>query len=648
MLSIPLLYAADDDGVEDYAEWAIEDLLQVKIVTSVGKKEQSLADAAAAVYVVTSKEIRRSGVTTIPDALRMVPGLQVSKVNSHAWAISSRGFNSFFSNKLLVLVDGRSVYAAEFSGVWWDTVDMLIDDIERIEVIRGSGSTLWGANAVNGVINIITKDSKDTQGGLVSVAVGTEDKNVTSLRYGGMLDEATETSFRVYTKILKRDSYANVPTSDKWHSTQAGFRIDGHPFSKDNKWMLQTNAYRTKEDDMHWFTRQSGESNVKGFNMLSSLEHKFSEESILTTQLYYDEYQRKMPTLSLFNKVLDLDIQHRYTFSESNEFIWGIGYRWLSNKVLDTPFFAFVPQKRIDNLFSAFIQDELKLAEKHTLTLGTKLEHNDYTGWEIQPNIRYLWKPSDKLSLWSAVSRAVRTPSRREQDSLFTFPFPPSQNPFAPASFIYQAVNNPDFQSEIVTAYELGIRQQISDRFSWDLALFYNDYDKLLAGRRTITPDLANGRVLLVEKVENSMIGKTAGLELIVDYKQSKDLEFSLAYSFITMDFDAIEGIEKIYENSKSTPHHQVSVRMTKQLIDNLSLTTWLRYVDGIESSTLKVDAYTTFDMSLAWQVTDDLELSLVGQNLFDKQHVEFLNTSINPLVGEVERSVYGQIRWEF
>ncbi|MEK7990856.1 MAG: TonB-dependent receptor plug domain-containing protein, partial [Thiotrichaceae bacterium] len=215
--NIPIIHAEEDDV--DYTDWAIEDLLQVRIVTSVGKKEQSLANAPAAIYVVTSKDIRRSGVTTIPDALRMVPGLQVAKTNAHTWAISSRGFNGFFANKLLVLIDGRSVYTPEFSGVWWDTVDTVLDDIDRIEVIRGPGSTLWGANAVNGVINIITKNAKETQGGLISVAAGNEEKNMTNLRYGGMLDEATETYFRVYTKLLKRDGFANSTADDQWHST---------------------------------------------------------------------------------------------------------------------------------------------------------------------------------------------------------------------------------------------------------------------------------------------------------------------------------------------------------------------------------------------------------------------------------------------
>ena len=649
-LSIPIVQADEDDDI-DYADWAIEDLLQVRIVTSVGKKEQSLAHAPAAVYVVTSKEIQRSGVTTIADALRMVPGLQVAKMNAHNWAVSSRGFNGFFANKLLVLVDGRSVYSPEFSGVWWDTVDTVLDDIDRIEVIRGPGGTLWGANAVNGVINIITKHAKDTQGGLISVAAGNEEKNVTNLRYGGMLDEDTETYFRVYTKLLKRDGFANTAVADEWHSTQAGFRIDGHPFSKDNAWMLQVNAYRAKEKDMHWFTYQAGDTDAKGFHILSSLEHEFSEDSVLTAQVYYDEYQRKMPTLDVFNKVFDFDLQHRFALNDTHELMWGVGYRWLYNDIPVNPFFVFSPEKRIDNLFNAFIQDEIKLSDKHMLTIGTKVEHNDFSGWEAQPSIRYLWTPDDKWSLWSSVSRAVRTPSRREHDSFFATPLPQSQNPFYPIPFTYNFLGNKEFKSETVLAYELGIRQQYSQELSWDLSLFFNDYDKVLTDKEEIVADLAAGQAFLNRQIHNGMYGETFGLELAADYKTSNDFELHLAYHYLKITLHSEEGM-RVFEGEDTeniNPQHQLSLRMTNTLLDNVKLTTWLRYVSKLDGNTpqRKIDAYTTFDAKLSWHVTDDLELSIVGQNLFDKQYFEFFN-AMTPLYGEIERSVYGQIRWEF
>ncbi len=635
----------------DYSELNIEDLLQVRIVTIVGKKEQSLANAPAAVYVVTSKDIRRSGVTTVADALRMVPGLQVAKTNAYTWAISARGFNGFFANKLLVMVDGRSVYTPEFSGVWWDSVDMVLDDIDRIEVIRGPGGTLWGANAVNGVINIITKNTKETQGGLVSVAAGDEEKNITNLRYGGMLDKDTETYFRVYGKLLKRDGYANSTGDDEWYSTRAGFKIDGQPFSKANQWMLQTNAYRAAEQDMHWFTNQSGKSHVKGFHLLSSLEHQFAENSVLTTQVYYDEYQRKMPSIDLFNKVFDFDVQHRHALNKIHELMWGVGYRWLYNEIPVADFFLFLPTKRIDNLFSAFIQDEIKFSDKHALTIGTKVEHNDYTGWEVQPNIRYLWTPTEQFSLWSAISRAVRTPSRREHDSSFVVPLPKIQNPFYPKPFVYQFLSNEAFESESVIAYELGMRQQVFKNLSWDVALFFNDYDKLLTDNEKIVSDSETGYVFLDRQLQNGMYGETFGLELSVDYTPSHDFELHFAYHYLKMLMHSESGMraEEFEDYENINPQHQFSLRMTNQLLDNVQLTTWLRHVSKLTgySAARHVDAYTTFDMKLAWNVTEKLELSVVGQNLFDKQYYEYFNT-ITPLYGEVERSIYGQIRWEF
>ncbi|MCV6638059.1 TonB-dependent receptor [Candidatus Albibeggiatoa sp. nov. NOAA] len=655
IVAYPLSADDEDDDNIDYSEWAIEDLLQVRIVTSVGKKEQSLANAPAAVYVVTSQEIKRSGVTTIADALRMVPGLHVAKTNAHTWAISSRGFNDFFSNKLLVLVDGRSVYTPEFSGVWWDTVDTVLDDIDRIEVIRGPGSTLWGANAVNGVINIITKHAKDTQGGLLSIAAGNEEQNITNLRYGGMLDEATETYFRVYTKLLKRDAYANSVANDEWHSTQAGFRIDGQPFSKDNKWMLQVNAYRAKEQDIHWLTNEAGVTDAKGFHILSSLEHQFSEDSTLTTQTYYSEYQRKLPVVSSFNKVFDLDIQHRYAVSKKHELMWGLGFRWLYNKMYNNDYFFFDEEKRIDNLFSAFVQDEIKLSEKHTLTIGTKLEHNDYTGWEIQPNIRYLWTPNDKFSLWGAISRATRTPSRRGHDASFAVSLPQSQNPFYPTDLVSQYINNPNVKSEEVLAYELGLHNQVTNKLSWDLALFFNNYDTLASARQFVTPDLANNRIFVTQQMNNDLTGDTYGLEVNSNYRPTEDLSFNFHYSYIKMSLDMAE-LPNIVDSAKElealSPEHQFSLLMSANLSESLRLNTWVRYVSTIKRLAVNpedvIKYYTTVDLNLIWSITEDLELSLVGQNLFDKQYREYFPNRTNPLYGEVERSFYGQIRWEF
>jgi iron complex outermembrane receptor protein len=634
----------------ELADLELEELLQVRIVTSVSKKPQEIGHAPAAVFVISQEDLRRSGVTNIADALRMVPGMEVAQINSHAWAVSTRGFNSYYATKLLVLVDGRSVYTPEFSGVYWETVDTLFEDIDRIEVIRGPGGTLWGANAVNGVVNIITKHTKDTQGGLLTAGAGNQERGSGSVRYGDKLSETTH--YRVYAKTAKRDEFQTSVVPDGWQTNQAGFRVDGAP-DKSNQWRVQSDIYRSEQDELDWKTFRSGEATVTGGNLLAAWERSYSEASDVKLRAYYDYYQRKLPVAEIANHTFDLEFQHRYQVNPRNELIWGLGYRHLYSDIPPAEMIQFDPAQRHDNLFNLFVQDDFKLIpDKLTLTVGGKIEHNDYTGWEIQPNLRGLWLFSEKRSLWAAVSRAVRAPNRVDHNVTLEMPVQPTQNPFYPVPLVVRGSGTKDFESETVVAYEIGLHNQPTPKFSWDMALFLNRYDKLTAGQRNVMPDLANGRILILQQGINGIKGETYGLELSASWKPLDWWGLHGAYTFLEMSLEDKYGIGvSVADFENRAAQHRVSLRSNMNLAANWELDAWLRYVTelpGDAASNSYVDAYASVDLRLGWRPRKDLELSLAGRNLFDKRHYEFIADTFNPLYGEVDRSFHLQARWQF
>ena len=420
-------------SMDNYLDLPLEDLLSME-VTSVSKKKQRLTEAAAAVFVITQEDIRRSGVTSIPEALRLAPGLQVAKIDANKWAISSRGFNTQFVNKLLVLIDGRSVYTPSYSGVYWDAQDTLLEDIDRIEVIRGPGATLWGANAVNGVINIITKQAGDTQGGLMVASAGNEEKVIAGLRYGAELNKNTHG--RLYLKFNERDSsYApglDDEAGDDWKSLRGGFRIDSQPSDKD-RWTVQGDVYEADENQtLNLWRDPSDPSNLNfapfyldantadeiessGWNLLTRWDHLLSNTSNITLQLYYDHTKRAENFLLQEQDTLDIDFQHQLEVFGNHDLVWGLGYRHIEDEFSNTYIVAFLPDSGSSDLFSAFLQDEIELLpDRLRLTLGSKFEQNDFTGFEVQPSARLIWLPTERSTLWGSVSRAVRTPSRLE------------------------------------------------------------------------------------------------------------------------------------------------------------------------------------------------------------------------------------------
>src|SRR5436190_9633176 len=635
--------------VLDFTQLTLEQLANYP-VTSVSKSEEKLSTAAAAIYVITEDDIRHSGVTSIPEALRMAPGVEVARVDAHTWAISARGFNDYFANKLLVLQDGRSVYTPLFSGVYWDAQDTLLEDVDRIEVIRGPGAALWGANAVNGVINIITKDAKDTQGFLLTGGGGTEEQLFAGARYGGKIGD--NAYFRVYGKYFNRDDSAlpgGGDANDRWQMSRGGFRVDWQP-TEINHVTFQGDLYggTAKQTNIRVsptppFTPfpENDQSDMSGGNLLSRWTHSFGNSSEFMLQTYYDYTFLGANTLEERRRTWDIEAQQRFALFDRHDVILGLGYRLMSDSTDDSFEVSLNPDKRTDDLFSAFVQDKITLVDDRLwLTAGSKFEHNDYTGFEVQPSGRITWVPHEQHTVWASVARAVRTPSRAESDIRL------NQSPVIPG-IVTSIFGNRDFDSEKLIAYELGYRVQPEEHVSFDLALFYNDYDDLrsieLIGLQPGPPP--NLRLM----VENGLKGFTYGGELAANYQPAKWWCLRLAYSYLEIDVKRKAGFSdtaSVADLEGSSPQNQVSLMSSLELPQNVSLDLWARYVDRLPARS--IDSYFTLEVRLAWRPIKSLELSVVGQNLLDNAHPEFRGGIVPAPPTEVERSVYAKITWRF
>lgn len=643
----------------DLTELSLEELMDVR-VTSVSKRAEPISAAAAAVFVITGEDLRRSGATSIPEALRMVPGLEVARIDASKWAISARGFNGRFANKLLVLIDGRSVYTPLFSGVFWDVQDTLIEDVERIEVIRGPGATLWGANAVNGVINIITRSAHETRGGLLAAGGGTEERGFAGLRYGGTVGEST--AWRAYAKGFERGSgeaLTGGDGADDWSMQRAGFRVDS-TLSGGSDLMIAGDLYdgeagetltvqslrapvpRTLEDD----------EEVSGGYLLSRWQRALSDTSDLKVQLYYDRTERSALLIDEDRDTFDLEMQHGLAPGPRHRLLWGLGFRRTGDHIRGSEGLAFSMDRRTDHLASAFLQDEIALLpDRLWLTLGSKLEHNDYTGFEVQPNLRTVWMPRRHHTLWAAVSRAVRTPSRAEHDlRLDAQVLGPGQlDPSSPLLAVVTTFGDRDFRSEELLAWELGYRVGLSPGLFFDLATFYNVYDRLRSSR-TGQPFLELAPVphlVVPTRIGNDLEGETYGAELTADWRAGKRWRWSAAYSFLEIRLRQPPEADAIGLSAEGgSPRHQIFLRSSADLTETVELDVSLRYVDDLESS--GVDAYTTADLRLGWKPRPGLTLSLVGQNLLEASHVEFAPEIIPTRPTAVERGVYGKVAWRF
>jgi len=624
-------------------------------VTSVSKKQQRLSQVAAAVYVITQEDIRRSGATSIPEALRMAPGVQVSRIDANKWAVSVRGFNSRWSNKLLVLMDGRSVYSPMFSGVYWDLQDTLMEDIERIEVIRGPGGTMWGANAVNGVINVITRHTRDTQGGLLTAGGGSQELGFGGARYGGKTGKAY---YRAYAKSFQRNhltSASGAPGADDWNALRGGFRMDWEPSERDAV-TLQGDLYQNHAGGtVTTFSLQppfSGSSDYRaapsGGNLLARWKRIFSERSETEVQVFFDRAQNPGASYTEAVDTYDVEFQHRVKLGSRHDLQWGLGGRFIGDHMRSDATQRWVPASRKQPLFSAFWQDEIALVEDRlSLTLGSKGEHNVYTGFEFAPSVRLAWTPSARSTVWASVARAVRTPARIQRDARVDL----SAFPGAGGSVnLLSLFGSSTFESERLRAHELGYRFQPVKGLFLDLAAFYNVYNHMKSSQRLAPfyepiPDPAH--LVIPLTFANQAAVNSYGLELAPVWTVTEKWELSAGYSWLRA------PLESAGTGDRDSPRHQAQVRSYLDLPWKLSFDTTLYYVGFLHAmpglfGSPELHAQTRLDTRLGWMPGRDVDLSVVAQNLLNSRQVEF-NTAGDTVPGnQVRRSIYGKITWRF
>ena len=614
--------AQQRDSLQALKHLTLDQLMNIEVM-SVSRRPERLFETPSAIQVITQDDIRASGATSLPEALRLASNLQVAQVDSRQWAISARGFNSTTANKLLVLIDGRTVYTPLFSGVFWDAQDVLLSDIDRIEVISGPGATLWGANAVNGVINVITKDAKETGGLLVTGGGGSELRGLGSARYGGEL--GAHGNYRIYGKAFSRDPTLlpnGQAAPDGWHMGQGGFRLDWDA-PDSNRLSLRGDWY-----DGRIAQASPGHIGVSGGNVMAKWAHPFSAKSDLTVQAYYDRTHRDIPgTFGEDLDVYDLDVQHRATVSARHDVVWGVGYRLINDRVVNTAALAFLPPHVARQWFTAFAQDEIALAsDRLHVTLGTKIEHNDYTGFEIQPSGRVNWTFSPSRTLWAAISRAARTPSRIDRDL------------YAPGQPPYFLAGGPGFRSEKELAYELGYRHQ-EGALVLAFASFYSRYHGLRSLEQVNPP---NPTPIVIG---NGQDGESYGGEASASYRITDDWQVRAGYTEVRVHIWPNPGSTDTSRGTTEShaPNRQLSMSSSLHLGARWILDGGFRYLGRIENQLLP--AYAELDARLGWQPIPALELSLAGRNLLHEKHAEFGTPAARR---GIQRGVYGMAQWHF
>ena len=606
------------------------------------KRAQPLSEAPAAVTVITSEDIRRSGMTNVPDLLRMVPGLHVANIDSSTWAITARGFNGQFANKLLVMIDGRSVYTPLFSGVYWDVQDLLLEDIDRIEVVRGPGGTMWGANAVNGVINIITKEASQTQGLLVSALGGNLDRVQAGVRYGGEL--AKQAHYRAYVKYLNRDDFddrGGVAAHDQWDAARGGVRVDWQPTDADHL-TFQGDYYGGETEETSLLLSQS-ETDIGGGNAIARWTHELSEDSDVQLRLWYDRTERDGDLLGEDRDTFDAELQHRFSPFDRHDLVWGAGYRLTADEIDSSSGVGFDPDSRTVQLANAFVQDEISVVEDLlSLTLGTKIEYNDYSHLEFLPNARALLTPWERHSFWAAVSRAVRAPSRAENDVALLVPSSP------PPPHFLQLNGDSGFDAENLLAFELGYRAQPLTQVSFDVAAYYNVYDDLrsLEPRAALISFPAPGLVTVPLVAENRLDARGYGVEVSGAWSVIEFWRLDAGYTLMMLDVEQDNSADPSAQGQEDdTPAHQFHVRSLVDLPWHFEFDTALYWVDHVSNQDVR--DYARLDARLGWRPWPQLELSVAGQNLAQDDHDEF-GPSFTALPTSVPRSFYGKVTWRY
>ncbi len=639
---------------------SLEDLSQIE-VTSPSNEPTPALQSPTAIYVITGEDIRRSGVTTIPEALRLAPGVEVARIDGSKWSVGIRGFGTRLSRSVLVLIDGRTVYTPLFAGTYWEVQDTLLEDIDRIEVIRGPGGTIWGPNAVNGVINIITKSTKDTRGMFASAGGGNFDQGFANFRYGG--DNGKGLTYRGYVKGFTRgpEHHFDRDNFDDWRGIQGGFRMDWTAGTRD-EFTFQGDIYRQEDGERVSLSTYvppltetlDGNADLSGGNVLFRWKRTFSDGNDFQLQTYYDRTNRYEPNLGENRDTFDVDLLARTKITARQELLYGLGARSSDGHFIEVASgLVFYPLHREDYLFSGFLEDEITLVDrKLLLTAGAKTLRTNYTGFDFEPSVRLLWTPSDKQSFWAAYTHALRTPSDAEED-FYLSSFLGTTNGL---EFFARFNANRHFALEQLNGYEIGYRQLIAKNLYIDVAGFFNNYHDLfsqdLAGPIFVEstlpfpiPAQPPTHLLLPAQFRNDLFGFTTGGEIAPEWRPKDFLRLRASYSYLNMNLSKVPGTALGATPASvigSSPRHEVTAQSSLDISKKLQLDLIYRYVSALPA--VSAPAYSTGDARLAWRINPHVEFSVVGQNLFQPYHIEYGGDPGSPVA--ILRSVYAGLAW--
>jgi iron complex outermembrane recepter protein len=647
---VQMSQARSPDSLSDLS---LEELMEIE-VTLATRRPQKLARSAAAITVVTRDELHRAGVRTLPDALRLVPGVQVAQIDGGKWIVTARGFAGLFANKLLVLIDGRSIYSPLFSGVFWESQDVLMDDLDRIEVIRGPGGTLWGANAVNGIINIVTRHAAESTGSFVEVGGGGE-RQFVGLRHGVAFDKGHVRAYAKHFDRARSAASTTAPVRDDWRMTRAGFRAD-MKLNRRDELTVTGNAFGGTTGESLTFVSEPPpapygrvyfDAEVAGADIGARAQRRWHAESTTEVRLFYDIYDRSMEVLDGRVHNADFQMQHQGLIG-GHRLVTGAAYRRTWDDVAGSYAAWFTPQRRTTHLFSGFVHDEIDLvSDRLRLSMGAKLEHNSFTGFEWQPNIRLWYAPKAQHGAWLAVSRPLRTPSRGDDDLNAFLTQLPADSLFAGAPTTLVLVdNNRRFQTERMVAFDGGYRAGVGPVFA-DLSVFYNRYANLLTQEPQLPYSVAGETPYLVLPLvtQNKADAQAVGVEAAMDWRVTGIWQMRAVYSYLALDVeldeDSRDTITESYEDG--SPRHQLSLR---SLADAgvWSLAATGRWVDDLNR--LGIDAYLTMDTRVSRRFGNDFELALTGRNLLQNQHREAISATIGAAPTAVEREAFVSLTW--
>ncbi|HET6219655.1 MAG TPA: TonB-dependent receptor [Acidobacteriaceae bacterium] len=642
---------ADQDSAAPLKQMSLAELGNVEVTTA-SKEPEEVWKTPAAIYVITQEDIRRSGATNLPDVLRLAPGVEVAQIDSDHWSVSIRGFGAELANKLLVLIDGRSVYAPLYAGVYWQAQATPLLDIERIEVIRGPGGTIWGANAVDGVINIITKSSTDTHGALLTAGGGNVDQGTGDARYGAQNSHGF--NYRAYVMGFTNgpEFHSDGPNFDDWRMGQAGFRADWAKAHRDS-FTLQGDIYHEiagEENTVSSYSppsavTQTGNADLNGGNLLARWRRVQSDRSDFQVQAYFDRTSHFEPDYGETRNTVDIDALDHLKLHGGQDLLWGLGARVSPGDFVQrVPILDFLPRHLTDQIYSGFVQDAIPLLhDQLSLTVGSKVEHNNYTGFEFQPSARLLWNQNPHQTFWASISRAVRTPSRLDTQIQLT-----GYEGTTTLPIFLRIYGNRQFHSEELIAYEAGFRTLVTSSWYVDVALFYNQYHDLYSFQLGVpfletTPSPAHA--ILPVLTSNGIHGDAGGFELAPDWKPVSWWELRASYAYLNMDLKNepwSNDPSSAAQDEGSTPRNQLVTESLVNLNKHLEFDQTFRYVEALPAQMVR--SYETADARFGWHATQQLQLFVTGQNLLQPHFAQF-GGDPSGLV-QVRRGVYAKLVW--